>query len=124
MKMKVKQNQRLIATFNTSYSHLYYCVTYALLAICLFESFRHRVYVDAYINRANNVTNSFQHVNTYNSANANSSRQSVFGKRDGRFLFDAFFGIDTPPIDATDFDDIEDDEEEEEAPKPCNCGKY
>lgn len=123
MKMRVKQNQRLIATFNTSYSHFYYCVTYALLAICLFELFCHQVYVDAYIDRANNVTNSFQYVNTLNSVNANSSQQSVFGKRAARFLFDAFFGIDTPPIDASDFDSIEDDDEED-APKPCNCGKY
>lgn len=119
MKMKVKKNQRLIATFNRSFLHLCCCITYALIAIGMFESFRHDVYVDAYINNANNVTNSFQYLNTHS---VNSSRRSMFGKRNARFLFDAFFGIDTPAIEAADFDDV--DDSEEDIPKPCNCGKY
>lgn len=119
MKMKVKKSQRLIASFNRSYSQLCYCITYALFVICIFELFRYQVHVDAYISSANNVTNSFQYLNTHP---INGSRRSILQKRNGRFLFDAFFGIDTPPIEAADFED--DDDDEEELPKPCNCGKY
>lgn len=93
---------------------------YALLAICLIQLFHIRIYVDAYISStANNVTNHFPH---FNPDHQNISRKSVLENRRGRFLFDAFFGIDTPPLDADDFED--DDDEEEDAPKPCNCGKY
>lgn len=52
---------------------------------------------------------------------ANASLQNEwFRERDGRFLFDAFFGIDTPPIEA---DELEEEDEEEVAAKPCKCGK-
>lgn len=64
------------------------------------------------------MTNQFQHFNTNH---LNISRKSVFENRRGRFLFDAFFGIDTPPLEA---DDFEDDDDEEDTPKPCKCGKH
>lgn len=122
MKMKVKKSQRLTtitALLNKSYSQLCFCIAYVLLMICLLESF----HVDAYINGATtNVTNSFQHFNVqYQYGRGNVSRKSGSSDRVGRFLFDAFFGIDTPPLDATDFDD--DDEEDDEPATPCKCGK-
>lgn len=128
MKMKVKKSQRpTIATTATSSSSLLnksmcsqlcFCVAYILLAICLLESF----HVDAYINGAAiNMTNSFQHFNIHRGAAMNVSRRSGSSDRIGRFLFDSFFGIDTPPLDATDFDD--DDDEEDVPVKPCKCGK-
>lgn len=124
MKMKVKKSHRpTIATASSSLlsksmcSQLCFCIAYILLAICLLESF----HVDAYINgAATNVTNSFQHINIRRTA-MNVSRKSGSPDRIGRFLFDSFFGIDTPPLDATDFDD--DDDEDDVPAKPCKCGK-
>lgn len=116
MKMKVKKSQRPL---KNAYSQFCSCIAYLLLTICLLELIHLRVHVNGYIKDAINVTNSFQHLNTHS---FNGSRESHFAKRNGRFLFDALFGLDTPPLDASDFADEED--EEEEAPKPCKCGKY
>lgn len=119
--MKVKKSQRLTTTsLNKSYSQLCFCIAYVLLTICLLES----IHVDAYINgttakTTTNVTNSFQYFNIHHRGNVSKKIES--SNRIGRFLFDAFFGIDTPPLDATDFDD--DDDEDDEPPKPCKCGK-
>lgn len=120
--MKVKKSQRTVALFDQSYSHLCYCIIYVLFTICLIECGWHRMFVDAYVSRANtNLTNSFQQYRPHIDAMNASLQNEWFRKRNGRFLFDAFFGIDTPQIEADDF--AEDDDEEEEAPKPCNCGK-
>lgn len=115
MKMKVRQTHRLVKSLNQSYSQLCSCLSYALLAICLFQIAHVRLHADAYIAATSNVTHHLQHVHQVNDSGRNLSDY-----RNGRFLFDAFFGIDTPPIDATDFDDEEDDEED--IPKPCKCG--
>lgn len=116
MKLKVKKCQRLTATFNTTCSQLCFCIAYVLLTICLLESFQ----VDAYINGATtNVTNRFQHFSVHHRGNV--SRKSGSSHRIGRFLFDAFFGIETPPLDPSDFED--DDDDDDEPAKPCKCGK-
>lgn len=119
MKMKVRKSQRLTASLNESYTQLCCCIAYVLLTICLLESFQ----VDAYINGATvNMTNSFRHFDIFEQQHrVNVSRTSGFSNRNGRFLFDAFFGIDTPPIDASDFE--EDDDDDPEPAKPCKCGK-
>lgn len=121
MILKVKKSQRTVALFDQSYSHLCYFLVYVLFTICLIECGLHRMYVDAYISHANhNLTNSFQqyrpHVHDINASHQNQWHHN----RNGRFLFDAFFGIDTPQIEADDFAD--DDDDEVEAPKPCKCG--
>lgn len=112
--MKVKKSQRFLATFNGSLSHLCSCLVYTLFAICLIETLLyHQMHANAYISRTNNNrTNSIQHFNA--------SRKSSLAKRNGRFLFDAFFGIETPPLEPDEFDD---EEEEDEPAEPCKCGK-
>lgn len=121
MIMKVKKSQRTVAVFDLSYSHLCYCIIYVFFTVCLIDFGWHRMHADAYVHRANNLTNSFQQYRPHIHA-MNASRQTEWlRKRNGRFLFDAFFGIDTPPIEADEFE--EDDEEEELAAKPCKCGK-
>lgn len=117
MKMKEKKSQRFTASIN-EYSKLCSHITYVLLlSICLIESSLH---VDAYISGAtHNVTDNFQHFNMHT---FNVSRRFGASDRIGRFLFDSFFGIETPPLDASDFDDVEDDDDDEPS-KPCKCGK-
>lgn len=121
MTMKVKKSQRTVALFDPSYSHLCYCIICVFFTICLTDFGWHRMYADAHVYRANNLTNSFQQYRPHMHAIANASLQNEwFRERDGRFLFDAFFGIDTPPIEA---DELEEEDEEEVAAKPCKCGK-
>lgn len=119
--MKLKKSQRTVALFDQSYSHLYYCIIYVFFAICLIDFGWHRVYADVYVHHANNLTNSFQQYRPHVHAMNASLQNEWFRKRNGRFLFDAFFGIDTPQIEADEFE--EDDDEGELAAKPCKCGK-
>lgn len=121
MKLKVKKCQRRNASLNKSNLQIFCCLAYALLAICLLESFYQHSYVDAYIPSARNATNLFE---SFDIQYLNDSSKDVLShNRSGRFLFDAFFGIDTPPLDASDLDD-DDDDDEEDIPKPCKCGRY
>lgn len=117
MKMKVKKSQRLMASLIASYLQFCCCVIYLLVTVCLLESIHLRMHVNAYINGAINVTNSFQHLNTQH---FNGSEKRLLSNRNGRFLFDALFGL-TPPLNAASFAD--DDDDEEEPPKPCKCEK-
>lgn len=121
--MKVKKSQRTVALVDQSYLHL--CnnnsLIYIFFTICLINIGWHRMYVDAYVHRANNLTNSFQQYRPHIHAMNASLQNEWLHKRNGRFLFDAFFGIDTPQIEADDFE--EDEEEEQVAAKPCKCGK-
>lgn len=124
--MKVKKSQQMVTVFkHQSYLlHLSYCIIHVVFTICLVNFGWHRMHVDAYIDRPNNLTNHFQQYRPYRNVhamNASHPNEWSFRTRDGRFLFDAFFGIDTPPIGA---DEFEDDDDEEEAPKPCRCGKF
>lgn len=119
MIMKVKKSQRTVASFDQSYAHLCYCIVYALLMICLIDFGWHRMYANAYVHRADNLTNSFRQYRPHVRAINASLQDEWFHKRDGRFLFDAFFGIDTPPIEA---DDLEDEDEEETVQNTCKCG--
>lgn len=98
-----------MASLNTTYLQLCFCIVYTLLTMFLLETIDLRLNVNAYMSNSPNPFNSL-----------NESRENVSTQRNGRFLFDAFFGIDTPPLDASDFDD---DEEDDEPVKPCKCGK-
>lgn len=108
-----------MASLKQSYSQFCCCIVYLLVTVCLLESIHLRMHASAYINGAINVTNSFQHLNTQH---FNGSRKSLLSNRNGRFLFDALFGFETPPLNAASFADEED--EEDEPPKPCKCGKF
>lgn len=110
--MKVKKSQCLMASLNTLHSQLCSCIIYMLLTICLLETIDLRMHVNAY------MSNSLRHLSIHN---FNESRKNVPTQRNGRFLFDSLFGIDTPQLDAADFDD--DDDEDDEPAKPCKCGK-
>lgn len=123
MKMKVKKNQQQTVTlFDQSLSHLCYCIIYVVFTICLIDCGWHRMHVDAFIKGASNLTNSFQQhrLHRVHAMNASHQNDLLFRTRDGRFLFDAFFGIDTPPIGADEFEEEDDDDE---APKPCKCNQ-
>lgn len=117
MKMKVKKCQRRNEPFSKSYLQIFCCLAYVLLTICLLESFNRQSNVDAFIANTRNATNFFE---PFNIQYANSSKKVLSRNRNSRFLFDALFGIDTPPLDAADL--VEDDDDEEDIPKPCKCG--
>lgn len=121
LKMKVKKCQRRNASFNKSYLQIVCCLIYALLTIYLLESFYHHSYVNAFIPSARNATNLYEPFNIHYLNE--SSKDVLSSNRSSRFLFDAFFGIDTPPLDASDLED-DDDDDEDDIPKPCKCGRY
>lgn len=125
MIMKVKKSpQQTVTLLDLSYSHLCYCIIYVVFTICLIDSGWHRIHVDAYIDRATNRTNSVQQYRPQyrvHAMNVSDQNEWPLRTRDSRFLFDAFFGIDTPPIGADEFE--EDDDDEEDAPKPCKCNQ-
>lgn len=120
IKMKVKNCQRRSASFNKLCLQVFCTLVYGLLTLCVLKSFyHHQLHADAYIATARNATNYFQ---PFDIQYLNSSKKVLSRSRNSRFLFDAFFGIDTPPLDAVDLDD--DDDDEEDIPKPCKCGTY
>lgn len=124
MKMKSKKCQRRNTPFNRSYSDIFVCSAYVLFTICVLESLNHQSHVDAYITNARNATNLYEPFDIqYLNSSSSHSKKVLSRDRNGRFLFDMVFGIDTPPLDAADLVE-DDDDDEEDLPKPCKCGRY
>lgn len=117
--MKVRRIQRVFLLLNKTFIQLRYSGIYILLMVCLLEVVHiQNIHVDAYIDGAtmNLQRISLQHLNS----SSKIRKLPMPSNRTGKFLFDAFFNIDTPQleVDEDDFDDDDDDDA-----KPCNCGK-
>lgn len=117
--MKVRKIQRLSLSssiLSKTCVQLCYSVINILLMICLMKVFHiQSIHVTAYINATDTVNQFNQMIST---EHYNSYFERKVNNRSGKFLFDSFFDINQPAVDAVDF---EDDDDEEET-KPCKCG--
>lgn len=119
MKTKVKKTMsHQSIQWNKNNFNLCFSVNYIFCMIYLLGIIN--MSVDAYVSDAIKLTPS--NIREFSSQHLNKSKLSMGRNRSGRFLFDAFFDINTPQFDAVDDDDFDDDDDDLEETKPCKCG--